>query len=515
MNLIGFSASAIGNHEFDRGKADLQSIVSLAKFQYLADNIVDASTGQPASFTKPYIIVKAGGIDVGIIGVGNPETPGVTKPEATQGLRFLEPVAVTNNYVKELVGKGVKTIIVVYHQGATNGDFDNQTGPLAALAKGLDPEVDLLIGGHNRIDTLTRINGVLTHEANNALTTGDFTLLVDPQTKDVAYSWGRFLRPSGGAITPDPDLAALVKQASDAIKPTLGERVGESAVLVDRSRGAESKMGNLVSDAIRATYQVDVALQNSGGLRADFQPGPLTRADVFAVLPFGNLVVTGQLKGSDLLAALENGVSDVSGSAGRFIQLSGVRFAYDASQPVGKRVLWAVLSDGKPVDPNATYKVAANDFMTAGGDGYASLTKMIGAVSREPLFDVAANYVKGLGKVNPQVEGRIIAAQPGQPAPTPPTLATPALPTPVGALPTAAPAQSTPVSTPTAAPAQSTTAPAQPTATTGAQAQPTSALPGVPHTGAGDSSNWLSLAVLLALLALGAGLLLVRRRTLR
>jgi len=195
MNMIGFTASAIGNHEFDRGRADLESIIALAKFPYLADNIVDTATGQPASFTKPYIVVKANGIDVGIIGVGNPDTPNVVKPDAVAGLSFTDPVAATNNYVKELVGKGVKTIIVVYHQGATSGDFDNQTGPLADLAKGLDPEVDLLIGGHNRVETLTRINGILTHEANNAMSTGDFTLLVDPQTKDVVYSYGRFLRP--------------------------------------------------------------------------------------------------------------------------------------------------------------------------------------------------------------------------------------------------------------------------------------------------------------------------------
>ncbi|HYP40027.1 MAG TPA: 5'-nucleotidase C-terminal domain-containing protein [Chloroflexia bacterium] len=491
MNQLGFTASAMGNHEFDKGVAGFQRIQALARFPYLANNIVDAATGRPAAFAKPYIIVKANGIDVGIIGIANPETPNVTSPQGIRGYNWVNPVAPTNNNVRELVAQGVKTIIVVYHQGSISGDFDTVNGIFGDLVQQLDPEVDLVVGGHTRVKTMTRVNGILVSAANHAMETSEMTLLVDPQTKNVAWSWGAFRKPFTPAITPEPGLAALVKDANEKIKPVLGEQVGTAAALVDRSRGAESKMGNLVSDAIRATYQVDVALQNSGGLRADFQPGPVSKGDVFAVLPFGNLVVTGKLKGSDLLAALENGVSDVSGSAGRFIQLSGVRFAYDATQPVGKRVLWAVLSDGKAVDPNATYNVATNDFMQVGGDGYTALTRMTEVTSREQLWEVAANYVKSLGNVDPQVDGRIIAAQAGQPAPTAPAAATPALPTPASILPTAAPVQSTPAVQP------------QVTTVAGGPA-PTSVAPGMPRTGSTDNTG-----LLLVLLGISVALLLI------
>ncbi len=512
MNQIGFTASALGNHEFDKGVAGLLNLQKVTQFPYLADNILDEKTGQIAAFTKPYIIVQANGIDVGIIGVGNPETPSATSPAGIQGYQWIDPIAPTNKYVQELVGKGIKTIIVVYHQGSAKGDFDNPTGIFADFARAVDPEVDLIVGGHTRIETMARINGILVSEANHAIDTTEMTLLVDPATKNVVYSWGAFRRPYVGAITPDPDLAALVKNANDQIKPILGDQVGTAAALVDRSRGVESKMGNLISDAIRASYGVDVALQNSGGLRADFQPGPVSKGDVFAVLPFGNLVVTGQLKGSDLLAALENGVSDVSGTAGRFIQLSGVRFAYDASKPVGSRILWAVLSDGRAVDPAATYKVAANDFMVVGGDGYTALTKMINPISREQLWEVAANYVKSLSNVDPQIEGRVIAVAAGQPAPTPPTAATPTLPTPSSILPTAVPAAAT------AAPAPPTAAPSAPTALPPAPtplSTPT-APPGMPTTGAGDGGLSLPLlALVLAVLVTLTGLLLTRRKALR
>jgi 2',3'-cyclic-nucleotide 2'-phosphodiesterase (5'-nucleotidase family)/predicted AlkP superfamily phosphohydrolase/phosphomutase len=498
MNLIGFTASAAGNHEFDKGTAGYVEKLGQAKFAYLANNIVDERTGQLAPFARPYIIVKANGIDVGIIGAANPETPLVTSPRGIAGYRWVDPLEPTNRYVKELVGRGVRTILVTYHQGSASGDFDVVNGVWSGFIRGLDPEVDMVFGGHTRIKTMTRVNGILVTAANHALETSRHTLLIDPQTKNVVWSWGAFDRPFAPGITPDPALADLVKQANDRVRPILGEQVGVAAALVDRSRGAESKMGNFVSDAIRATYQVDVALQNSGGLRADFNPGPITKGDVFAVLPFGNLVVTGKIKGSDLLAALENGVSDVSGSAGRFIQLSGLRFAYDASKPVGQRVLWAVLSDGRPLDPNGTYTIATNDFMQVGGDGYTALTRMTEVTSREQLYEVAANYVASVKTVDPQVEGRIIAAQAGQPAPTPPTAATPGLPTPISVLPTAVP------STPTVA--------AQPTG----QANPTQVpLPsGMPRTGASDNgATWLLpiMAAIIALLALGT---LIRRQKL-
>ncbi|HEX8597490.1 MAG TPA: 5'-nucleotidase C-terminal domain-containing protein [Chloroflexia bacterium] len=506
MNLLGFTASATGNHEFDKGVAGFQRLNGLAKFSYLANNIIDESTGRLAAWAKPYIVVQANGIEVGIIGAANPETPLVTSPAGIRGYRWVDPIGPTNQYVKELTARGIRTIIVVYHQGSTKGDFDSLDGLFGDMARGLDPEVDLLVGGHTRVKTMTRLNGKLVSAANHALETSEMHLLVDPATKNVVWSWGAFRRPLGGAITPDAGLAALVQQANDAVKPILGEQVGVAAALVDRSRGGESKMGNLVSDAVRATYQVDVVLQNSGGLRADFQPGPISKGDVFAVLPFGNLVVTGDLKGSDLLAALENGVSDVSGSAGRFIQVSGVRFAYDASKPVGERVLWSVLSNGRPMDANATYRVATNDFMQVGGDNYTSLTRMVNVVSREQLYEVAANYVKSLGTVNPQVEGRIVAVAAGQTAPTPPTAATPALPTPASILPTAVAAGTSVPSTGTGAASPTAGAGAAPTS-----AVPTAVVPGMPITG-GNGDTALVVTLIAALLVLLAGLLLTRRK---
>lgn len=181
-------------------------------------------------------------------------------------------------------------------------------------------------------------------------------------------------------------------------------------------------------------------------------------------------------------------------------------------------MLWAVFSDGKALDPAATYTVAANDFMYVGGDGYTSLTKMTEVVSREQLWEVAANYVKSLGTVNPQIEGRVVAAVEGQPAPTPPVAVTPVLPTPASILPTAPPAPSAPTAAATATTPAVQPQPTQVTQPTQA-VQPTQVTtpvtPGMPTTGSTPDTGWLWTTILLALTALLMGVLLLRRKALR
>jgi 2',3'-cyclic-nucleotide 2'-phosphodiesterase (5'-nucleotidase family) len=172
-------------------------------------------------------------------------------------------------------------------------------------------------------------------------------------------------------------------------------------------------MGNLVADALRASVGADVAITNGGGLRADkqYEAGQkLTRRDILAELPFGNTTVLMELSGEKLTAALENGVSQVRELGGRFPQVSGLVMEVDLKEPVGSRVK-SVSVNGQPLDPAKTYKLATNDFMARGGDGYRAF------VDGKPLVDVAAsqlmatqviNYVTKAGKVAPKVEGRVV-----------------------------------------------------------------------------------------------------------
>ena len=171
-------------------------------------------------------------------------------------------------------------------------------------------------------------------------------------------------------------------------------------------------MGDLVADALKAQTGADVAITNGGGIRADaLHPAgtALTRRDIFAELPFGNVGVMVAMSGADLLATLENGVAKVEEKAGRFPQLSGLTMVYDPKAPAGRRVTEALVG-GKPLDPAATYRVATNDFMAKGGDGYAAFPRagmLVDASGAVLLATIVMNYVEAKKTIAPAVEGRI------------------------------------------------------------------------------------------------------------
>jgi 2',3'-cyclic-nucleotide 2'-phosphodiesterase (5'-nucleotidase family) len=220
--------------------------------------------------------------------------------------------------------------------------------------------------------------------------------------------------------------------------------IGESTVAIPRSdacgnsagRTCESRIGDVTTDAMRLTYGTDFAITNSGGLRdaltcpaagggsgfcpaATQPPYLITRGQVFAVLPFGNVVVTLQVNGAELKAMLENGVSAMPGVNGRFAQVSGLCFTYDISAPAGNRVTGAVhqAADGSctgtPVDLTAasTYTIAENDFMANGGDGYPNFASRM--VTRNIMDQVLADYVAANTPLSPSIQGRIMCTTSG------------------------------------------------------------------------------------------------------
>ncbi len=217
-------------------------------------------------------------------------------------------------------------------------------------------------------------------------------------------------------MTPDPETQAKVDAYKKQLDDKLNVVIGTSATAMDSRRnvvrGSESSMGNLIADAMRAATGADVAIMNGGGIRADrtYDAGvSLTRRDILTELPFGNVTQLTEIPGSQLLAALENGVSHVEDGAGRFPQVSGMTVVYDPTAPAGKRIT-EVKVGGAALDPAKLYKVAVNDYMLGGGDGYTSLGggKLINDTGAGALVanDVMA-YVEKAGTVKPAVEGRI------------------------------------------------------------------------------------------------------------
>ncbi|MFT3895832.1 MAG: 5'-nucleotidase C-terminal domain-containing protein [Anaerolineales bacterium] len=448
MNMMGFQLDGLGNHNFDKGSAYLRNtLIPLANYPFISANVVDNRGKTPAEWKPSVVFDSFDGGKVGFVGFTNEDAPTLVSPTAFDPFHVDPRLARVQAEVNRLRSKGVKTIIVIGHDGAVAGTLTNPTGPLIDLADQLTG-VDTVIGDHTNFQVLTtRPNGILVTE--NLSKGARFTrvrLVLDSSTKTVVYKTADYHKPWDIGVTPDPAIQAKINDLNTQLTPILGTVIGSSSVEVLRSdvcgradgRLCESLVGDTVTDAMRSSYSsigVEFAITNSGGLRdrltcppagggtgfcPSFTPPPyqITRGQVLAVLPFGNVVVTLSVNGAELKTMLENGVSSMPGANGRFPQVSGLCFSYNIEAPVGSRVISAVrqASDGTctgaAVDLTAasTYKIAENDFMSTGGDGYPNFFAR--ATTQNIMDQVVADYITGHSPITPSIQGRIKCVDP-------------------------------------------------------------------------------------------------------
>ena len=439
MNLMGVDAEALGNHTFDRGEQFLRNeLIPLADFDMISANVVFPDGTTPPEWTKSTVF-RVGGERIGVIGFTTEATPSLLFPGRLGPFQVRPVVAAVNAEAALLRSRGIKTIVAVGHEGATGGTISNPTGPLADIADSV-VGVDAVIGDHNdfQVNSL-RSNGVLvTENRGKGIRFTRMVLLVDRDTGSVAYKTADFHKPWNIGVTPDAAIQARIDDLSAQLAPIFNTVIGNSTRFIPRGdacgndigRTCESLIGNVVTDAMRTTYGADFAITNSGGLRADLTcpladnandncpaytppPFPITRGQVFAVLPFGNIVVTLQVNGAELKTMLENGVSTMPAVNGRFPQVSGLCFTYDISAAAGSRVTAAVRQaadgtcTGAPVDLTAasTYTILENDFMGNGGDGYPNFSSRMATL--DIMDEVVADYIAASTPLSPTIQGRI------------------------------------------------------------------------------------------------------------
>lgn len=449
MNILGFSADGLGNHNFDKGFQNMEDTIKpVANFPYLSSNVVDAD-GKTSAAWQPSAVFENLGVKIGLIGFTNTDAPTLVFPNAFGPYQVTDPIAAVSAEAAKLRGEGVQVIVALGHQGATDGTLTDPTGPLVDTADGVTG-VDAVVGDHTDFQVLTtRSNGVLvTENRSKGVMFTRLRLVIDTSTGSVVYKTADFHRPWTNGITPDAEIQAKLDDLNAQLQPILGTQIGQSSVAIPRAdscgtengRTCESLIGNVATDAMRSAYGTDVAITNSGGLRADLtcpaEDNPddfcgsdlpanaITRGNVLGVLPFGNIVVTADITGTELKAMLENGVAAMPEVAGSFPQVSGICFTYDITAAPGSRVTSVVRQndDGScgteqlDLTDATTYSVATNDFMAAGGDGYPVITDK--ASSRDIMDQVVADYIASAGSISPSLQGRISCTGEGCPVPT-------------------------------------------------------------------------------------------------
>ncbi|QOL79512.1 bifunctional metallophosphatase/5'-nucleotidase [Pseudooceanicola spongiae] len=417
MNKMGYDAMTVGNHEFDDGPEVLRGFMDAVNFPILMSNADVSAEPLLADSLMKSTVLEIGGEKIGLIGLTPQDTDELSSPG--EHVTFTDPSAAVQTEVDKLGAEGVNKIVVLSHSGYS---VDQK---VAANTVG----VDVIVGGHSN----TLLGDMEGAEGPYPTMVGD-TAIVS------AYAYGKFLgelnvtfdddghviKAVGAPISLDGTVAEdgpTVERIAEAAKPLEEIRtkvVAESSEAIDGSkdacRAAECQMGNLVTDAMLARVAdqgVTVAITNGGGLRASIDAGEVTMGEVLTVLPFQNTLATFETTGANLVAALENGVSQLEEGAGRFPQVSGLKFTFDKAAEVGSRISDVMVREGEgwvPIDPEGTYLAVTNNYVRNGGDGYAMFKDSPKAYDFGPdLADVTAEYLAVNSPYAPYLDGHITA----------------------------------------------------------------------------------------------------------
>ncbi|WP_445492686.1 bifunctional metallophosphatase/5'-nucleotidase [Niallia sp. 03133] len=447
INKMGFKLGTLGNHEFDEGIPEFKRLISgssvhpkVAKFtegmdytyngidhdfKYIAANVVDKDSGKP--IFDPFTVKDIGGVKVGFIGIVTTETKTSVIPTSTKPFHFLDEAETINKYTKELEEQGVKAIVVMAHEGAATSNGET-TGIMADLAKKIDDEVDIIFAAHSHQFADGIVDGkVIIQDYNYAKAFGDVRTELDTGTKDfVKNSIKAEVVPNTRDVKPDPEIQAVVDEAKKvtvkAEEEPIGQAVSGEPIGKAKPEEGENALGNLVTDAQRfMTQGADFAITNSGGIRQALIPITndkgehiLTWGSAYNVQPFNNYIQLVELTGQQIKDGLNQQWQNPEHIM--FLQISGFTYTYvDGSKekdcPNKYCVQDVFLEDGKTkIDMNKTYKVAMNEFLTAGGDGFSAFAKNKLLRNDGTDSDMFANYIEKLSaegkKVEATVEGR-------------------------------------------------------------------------------------------------------------
>lgn len=404
-NIVPFDLAVPGNHEFDFGPENFLEKMKASKYPWAAINITNAD-GSPIEGLGGVTVKEIAGVRIALIPVAQDTSPVVS---STGDLKFLPTVDTASAAAEKAREDGADLVV-----GVVQTDMSNDRALIASHA------FDLILSGDDH-SYATAYDGITAYVETSIdgqfLSPVDLMVTVEEKDGEREVSWFpafRFI--DTAAVAPDPETQAKVDELQKQLDDSLNVEIGVTEGPLDSQRNVvraeESAMGNLIADAIRDVTGADVAIANGGGIRGDtvYEAGrKLTRRDILTELPFGNVTVVTELPGNQILAALENGVSQVEKGAGRFPQVSGMTYVFDPAAEPGSRIS-EVMVAGAPLDPDKVYKLATNDYILGGGDGYAALgggKVLVDKANGNLMANDVIDYIARTGKVTARVEGRI------------------------------------------------------------------------------------------------------------
>ncbi len=448
MNLIGLDIAGVGNHEFDEGPAELLRMqeggchpidgcldgdgFAGADFQYTSANVTVNATGE--TLFPPYVIESYEGVEVAYIGMTLEGTPTIVTPSGVAGLTFHDEVETVNALIPELTAQGVKSIVVLLHEGGFSsggpeGDdcAEGLTDPLRSIVTGFHPAVDLVIAGHVNDEFVCKIgNTWVTMADNNGRLYTDIDVRLNSRSGEMKVVSIDNVPTFQSAVDPAADLTSLIDKYDELSAPLANAVIGSITAAIPEIYNAagEAAVGDVIADAQLAattdpaTGGAVVAFMNPGGIRTSdgfiFAGSPVgegdgnvTYGEAFAVQPFGNSLVTMTLTGTQIEALLEQ---QFRADGNTILQVSeGFTYSWSLSAPVGSKVDPAsIMIDGTPIDLAASYRVTVNSFLADGGDGFSVLIGGTERLGGDVDLDALVAYFEVNSPVPPGPQDRII-----------------------------------------------------------------------------------------------------------
>jgi len=396
MNIIGYDACVLGNHEFDWGQEALNQMIESSNFPWLCANLITTTNEDYYPGVKPYIIKELNGMKVAIIGLITDTTPSITKKDNVAGLEFLSEEEVTKDLIADISAREKPDMIVVLSHLGIEADRK-----LAEKVEG----IDIIVGGHTHA-TLKQPekvgNTIIVQAGSKGVWVG--LLKIDFSTaehKIVSYQ-GELIPVLTQKIAPDEEVAKVVDEYNGKVAPVMERKIGEIVSDLERSNFGESSLGDFITDVMREVTDSDVAFQNNGGIRADLLKGPVTVGNIYEVCPFDNAIVTMDLTGEEIMEILEQSIYEDNIK----MQISGLKVVIDPKNKEGSKIV-EVKVGNNPLEKEKVYRVTTNDFLSLGGDGYKTFMQGKNLVYGSRLTDVLIEYIEKNSPIDWKKDGRI------------------------------------------------------------------------------------------------------------
>lgn len=400
FNYCGYNLLSPGNHDYDMGIDVFKEFVKGVNAPFICSNIIYEDIERNVDYLKPYTIIELGELKIGVFGLLTEYMKGMTTPERFKNHAVLPEIETARRFVDTLKSKDVDLIFAMTGIGLRHDK---------RLAENV-PGIDVIFGSHSSTALESPYEDSINHTIicqnySHLTSIGFLDLAIDKKNKKIINYEGELIDLLTDEIEPDTTFLKILNNWENITKKGFDEVIGYAKNDLARAGFEESTMGNLITDAMREYFSADIAIHNSGGIRANISKGEITYRDCYNVDALSNTAVLMKMTGDQILKVLEVGVNGHHA----IFQVSGIKFKYDSRKPINEKILEVKLENGEPLNKDAEYLIVTNSFLAGGGGDYVVFKE--GKEIQETftyLRNIIADYIRKHSPVSKNIEGRII-----------------------------------------------------------------------------------------------------------